>query len=67
MRPPTPHATTLTSQAPAGKAEPGSSPAVYGIPSPALLARAHRGYARFLDQQPEGQAGEAAHRTSTAR
>ncbi|MCX4775008.1 hypothetical protein [Streptomyces sp. NBC_01285] len=30
------------------------SPA-YGIPSPALLARADRGFARFLGQQGEDQ------------
>ncbi|MGW8780157.1 hypothetical protein ACWGNM_19160 [Streptomyces sp. NPDC055796] len=27
----------------------------YGVPSPALLARADRGYARFLAQQTENQ------------
>ncbi|MGV9879552.1 hypothetical protein [Streptomyces sp. NPDC003006] len=28
---------------------------VYGVPSPALLARADRGFARFLGQHDEGQ------------
>jgi hypothetical protein len=36
--------------APAG---PGLRQPVYGIPSPALLARADRGYTRFLAQHPE--------------
>ncbi|MGW6412336.1 hypothetical protein ACWF95_34825 [Streptomyces vinaceus] len=32
----------------------------YGVPSPALLARAGRGYARFLAQQPENHDGSQA-------
>ncbi|WP_327270767.1 hypothetical protein OG233_30660 (plasmid) [Streptomyces sp. NBC_01218] len=64
MRTPT-HSTTPPPQTPAERPEPRQ--AVYGVPSPALLARAHRGYAKFLDQEPEDQDDEAAHRTSTAR
>ncbi|GGT84470.1 hypothetical protein [Streptomyces lateritius] len=40
------HATTMTATAPAGSRglhQPG-----YGVPSPALVARADRGFARFL-------------------
>ncbi|MFB7215408.1 hypothetical protein [Streptomyces sp. NPDC056255] len=33
----------------------GLQPPAYGVPSPALLARADRGYARFLAQRTEDQ------------
>ncbi|NSL43468.1 hypothetical protein [Streptomyces sp. 8P21H-1] len=33
----------------------GFRPPAYGVPSPALLARADRGFARFLGQQGEDQ------------
>ncbi|MEH0415970.1 hypothetical protein [Streptomyces sp. B21-083] len=33
----------------------GLKPPVYGVPSPALLARADRGFARFLGQHGEDQ------------
>lgn len=33
----------------------GLQPTRYGVPSPALLARADRGFARFLAQQNEDQ------------
>ncbi|MFF7361549.1 hypothetical protein [Streptomyces sp. NPDC008125] len=62
------HSTTAPEPQPAAPgAESGPGPAVYGVPSPNLLARAHRGYARFLDHGPGGQDDEAARRTSTAR
>ncbi|WP_299537326.1 hypothetical protein [uncultured Streptomyces sp.] len=42
---------------------------VFGRPSPALLARADRGYARFLDRtgDQDDRDDQAAHRTSSAR
>ncbi|MFF7365390.1 hypothetical protein [Streptomyces sp. NPDC008125] len=67
MRTPTPRATTPPTQPPAETTESRPGPAVYGVPSPNLLARAHRGYARFLDHGPEGQDDEAARGTGTAR
>ncbi|WP_328723503.1 hypothetical protein OHT52_31045 [Streptomyces sp. NBC_00247] len=67
MRAPTPSTTAPAPQHAAEISESGTGPAVYGVTSPNLLARAHRGYARFLDNGPEGQDDEAAHRTSTAR
>ncbi|MET9503499.1 hypothetical protein ABZY42_17470 [Streptomyces sp. NPDC006622] len=33
----------------------GLQPPAYGVPSPALLARADRGFARFLGQHGEDQ------------
>ncbi|MEV7856433.1 MULTISPECIES: hypothetical protein [Streptomyces] len=33
----------------------GLQPPAYGVPSPALLARADRGFARFLAQRTEDQ------------
>ncbi|MFE5669237.1 hypothetical protein ACFQ7W_35630 [Streptomyces niveus] len=33
----------------------GLQPPAYGVPSPALLARADRGFARFLAQHTEDQ------------
>ncbi|MFF4756376.1 hypothetical protein [Streptomyces sp. NPDC001270] len=44
--------TDTTTPAPAGR---GRQPPVYGVPSPALLARADRGFARFLAQHTEDQ------------
>ncbi|MCX5387527.1 hypothetical protein [Streptomyces sp. NBC_00083] len=41
-----------TAPAPEGR---GLQPPAYGVPSPALLARADRGFARFLAQQSEDQ------------
>ncbi|MFJ8856413.1 hypothetical protein [Streptomyces sp. NPDC102437] len=43
-----------TDSAPAPEGRGLQSPA-YGVPSPALLARADRGYARFLAQRNEDQ------------
>ncbi|MEL5960059.1 hypothetical protein AADR41_35790 [Streptomyces sp. CLV115] len=45
-------ATDTTAPASEGR---GLQPPAYGIPSPALLARADRGFARFLAQQSEDQ------------
>ncbi|MEU3038093.1 hypothetical protein [Streptomyces griseoaurantiacus] len=42
------------STAPASEGRGLQSPA-YGVPSPALLARADRGFARFLGQHDEDQ------------
>ncbi|MFD3722727.1 hypothetical protein [Streptomyces sp. NPDC058674] len=51
MNPPTP-----TGPQPEG---PGLHPPYYGRPSPALIARADRGYARFLaDQAPDVATGD---------
>ncbi|WP_328723522.1 hypothetical protein OHT52_31140 [Streptomyces sp. NBC_00247] len=60
---------SLRTAAPTEEPQPAPRPAVYGVPSPALLARAHRGYARFLDHESEsvGQDDRAARRTGTAR
>lgn len=33
----------------------GLQPSAYGVPSPALLARADRGFARFLGKHDEDQ------------
>ncbi|SFY41595.1 hypothetical protein OH786_34395 [Streptomyces atratus] len=44
--------TDSTAPAPEGR---GLRPPAYGVPSPALLARADRGFARFLAQQTEDQ------------
>ncbi|MFE4310459.1 hypothetical protein ACFRR6_30935 [Streptomyces sp. NPDC056891] len=44
--------TDSTAPAPEGR---GLQPPAYGVPSPALLARADRGFARFLAQRPEDQ------------
>ncbi|MFE9913206.1 hypothetical protein [Streptomyces clavifer] len=41
-----------TAPAPEGR---GLQPPAYGVPSPALLARADRGFARFLAQRTEDQ------------
>ncbi|MFD6335480.1 hypothetical protein ACFWGI_38670 [Streptomyces niveus] len=41
-----------TAQAPEGR---GLQPPAYGVPSPALLARADRGFARFLGRHGEDQ------------
>ncbi|MFE3881807.1 hypothetical protein ACFXPQ_02585 [Streptomyces lydicus] len=42
----------MSAPTPAGPAPqgPGLQPPAFGRPSPALTARAHRGYARFLAQ-----------------
>lgn len=45
-------ARTNSTPAPDGR---GLQLPAYGIPSPALLARADRGFARFLGQRGEGQ------------
>ncbi|MDV9187635.1 hypothetical protein R6L23_05265 [Streptomyces sp. SR27] len=45
-----------TAPAPEGR---GLQPPAYGVPSPALLARADRGFARFLGQHDEDQDDEA--------
>ncbi|WP_331749356.1 hypothetical protein OG520_43655 (plasmid) [Streptomyces sp. NBC_00984] len=44
--------TDFTAPAPEGR---GLQPPAYGVPSPALLTRADRGFARFLAQQTEDQ------------
>ncbi|MFI5825209.1 hypothetical protein ACIA8I_40075 [Streptomyces rishiriensis] len=44
--------TDSTAPAPEGR---GLQPHAYGVPSPALLARADRGFARFLAQRTEDQ------------
>ncbi|OEJ22169.1 hypothetical protein AR457_40575 [Streptomyces agglomeratus] len=44
--------TDSTAPAPEGR---GLQPPAYGAPSPALLARADRGFARFLAQRTEDQ------------
>ncbi|WP_405755664.1 hypothetical protein OG232_37780 [Streptomyces sp. NBC_01411] len=44
--------TGTTAPAPEGR---GLQPPAYGVPSPALLARADRGFARFLAQKTEDQ------------
>ncbi|MGW1659099.1 hypothetical protein [Streptomyces atratus] len=44
--------TDSTAPAPEGH---GLQSPVYGVPSPALLARADRGFARFLAQRTEDQ------------
>jgi hypothetical protein len=44
--------TDSTAPAPEGR---GLQPPAYGVPSPALLARADRGFARFLAQRTEDQ------------
>ncbi|WP_331734525.1 MULTISPECIES: hypothetical protein [unclassified Streptomyces] len=44
--------TDITAPAPEGR---GLTSPAYGVPSPALLARADRGYARFLAQRTEDQ------------
>ncbi|KPI13659.1 hypothetical protein OK074_8736 [Actinobacteria bacterium OK074] len=44
--------TDTTAPAPEGR---DLQPPAYGVPSPALLARADRGFARFLAQQSEDQ------------
>jgi hypothetical protein len=44
--------TDTTVPAPEGR---GLQSPVYGVPSPALLARADRGYARFLTERTEDQ------------
>ncbi|MGZ2362379.1 hypothetical protein LRE75_37985 [Streptomyces sp. 372A] len=41
-----------TAPAPEGR---GLQPPAYGVPSPALLARADRGFARFLGRHGEDQ------------
>ncbi|MEV8103997.1 hypothetical protein [Streptomyces sp. NPDC088135] len=56
--------TDSTSPAPEGR---GLQSPAYGVPSPALLARADRGFARFLGQHGEDQddgvgGGEDTHR-----
>ncbi|MGA5559554.1 hypothetical protein [Streptomyces lavendulocolor] len=43
---------TPTGHAPEGR---GLQPPAFGRPSPALLARADRGYARFLGQHDQDQ------------
>ncbi|MEU1371105.1 hypothetical protein ABZ454_33925 [Streptomyces sp. NPDC005803] len=45
-----------TAPAPEGR---GLQPPAYGVPSPALLARADRGLARFLGQHGEDQDDQA--------
>ncbi|MGP3634326.1 hypothetical protein ACTU45_13315 [Streptomyces sp. 24-1644] len=44
--------TDSTAPEPEGR---GLQPPAYGVPSPALLARADRGFARFLAQRTEDQ------------
>ncbi|MER0443284.1 hypothetical protein ABR738_01590 [Streptomyces sp. Edi4] len=44
--------TDTTAPAPEGR---GLQPPAYGVPSPALLARADRGFARFLGRHGEDQ------------
>ncbi|MEU1536284.1 hypothetical protein ABZ460_44185 [Streptomyces fagopyri] len=44
--------TDTTAPAPEGR---GLQSPAYGVPSPALLARADRGFARFLAQRTEDQ------------
>ncbi|MFE4335771.1 hypothetical protein ACFRQM_42250 [Streptomyces sp. NPDC056831] len=44
--------TDSTAPEPEGR---GLQPPAYGVPSPALLARAGRGFARFLAQRTEDQ------------
>ncbi|MFE0886935.1 hypothetical protein [Streptomyces rochei] len=44
--------TDSTAPAPEGR---GLQSPAYGVPSPALLARADRGFARFLGQHDEDQ------------
>ncbi|MFE6904123.1 hypothetical protein ACFVFJ_46265 [Streptomyces sp. NPDC057717] len=44
--------TDTTAPVPEGR---GLQSPAYGVPSPALLARADRGYARFLSQRTEDQ------------
>ncbi|MFE4800472.1 hypothetical protein ACFRFL_37040 [Streptomyces sp. NPDC056708] len=44
--------TDFTAPAPEGRS---LQPPAYGVPSPALLARADRGFARFLAQRTEDQ------------
>ncbi|MFF2060969.1 hypothetical protein ACFVWZ_04055 [Streptomyces sp. NPDC058200] len=44
--------TDTTAPAPEGR---GLQPPAYGVPSPALLARADRGFARFLAQHTKDQ------------
>ncbi|MGW9123172.1 hypothetical protein ACWGRV_42480 [Streptomyces sp. NPDC055663] len=44
--------TDITAPAPESR---GLTSPAYGVPSPALLARADRGYARFLAQRTEDQ------------
>ncbi|MFD4577974.1 hypothetical protein ACFWNK_37345 [Streptomyces sp. NPDC058417] len=48
--------TDTTAPAPEGR---GLQPPAYGVPSPALLARADRGFARFLAQHTEDQDDQA--------
>ncbi|MFI2645762.1 hypothetical protein [Streptomyces sp. NPDC018610] len=44
----------MSAPTPAGPAGRGLQPPAFGRPSPALLARADRGYARFLVQAAPG-------------
>ncbi|MFB7745288.1 hypothetical protein ACFXPM_25070 [Streptomyces sp. NPDC059095] len=44
--------TDTTAPAPEGR---GLQPPAYGVPSPALIARADRGFARFLGRHGEDQ------------
>lgn len=46
--------TDSTASEPEGR---GFQPPAYGVPSPALLARADRGFARFLAQQTPDRDG----------
>ncbi|MEU2770816.1 hypothetical protein ABZ628_29340 [Streptomyces diastaticus] len=48
--------TDSTAPAPEGRS---LQPPAYGVPSPALLARADRGFARFLAQHDEDQDDKA--------
>ena len=58
------HAPTPAGPAPQG---PGLQPPAFGRPSPALIARADRGYARFLAVQAPGAAtGDHAQDDDTA-
>ncbi|MEU3201424.1 hypothetical protein [Streptomyces sp. NPDC006996] len=50
----------MSAPTPAG---PGLQPPAFGRPSPALIARADRGYARFLAvQAPDADTGDCGHR-----
>ncbi|MEW1678494.1 hypothetical protein AB0O47_35410 [Streptomyces noursei] len=51
----------MSAPTPAGPAPqgPGLQPPAFGRPSPALIARADRGYARFLaDPAPDAETGD---------
>ncbi|MGW1405374.1 hypothetical protein [Streptomyces sp. NPDC002403] len=56
--------TDITAPAPEDR---GLTSPAYDVPSPALLARADRGYARFLTQQTEDQDERADAGESTQR